>query len=364
MDKPFPNPPSLGKTGTESGIEQVAIGTRPKKARAYWATGPFEGEIRQQGLPTPKPGEVLVEALYSAVSRGSEAVVCAGRVPQSQYELMRCPHQEGEFPFPVKYGYASVGRVLTGPEELEGRTVFALFPHQTHYVLPAQEVFPVPDGVPPERAVLAANMEAALNAVWDARPLPGDRILVIGAGVVGTLAAWVMSRIPGCELTLVDIDPERRRIVDALDIRFSLPEEVKQEADLLIHASGAPEALARALSWAGFEARVIELSWFGDALVPLPLGERFHSMRLDLRASQVSHVAACQRPRWDRRRRMRKALELLREPLLDLLFTGETPFEDTPRLLPDLARLPRGVFCHRIIYPAAMASSGTTPSSA
>lgn len=323
---------------------------RADNARAYWATAPFAGEIRSERLPAPKPGEVLVETLYTAVSRGTEAIVCAGRVPTDQSAAMRCPFQAGDFPFPVKYGYSNVGRVLAGPPELVGRTVFTLFPHQTRFLVPAEAVHPLPPEVPPGRAVLAASMETALNGLWDAAPRIGDRMLVVGAGVVGALAARLAARIPGLELRLVDIDPERGTLLRPLGIPFALPEEVTGEVDLVLHASGAPEALARALSWLGFEGRVIELSWFGDASVPLPLGSAFHSRRLTIRSSQVGHVATCQRPRWSRRRRMAKALELLADPALDALITGESRFADLPEVLPRLAREARGVLCHRIVY--------------
>lgn len=326
---------------------------RPGRAHAFWVTAPFSGEIRSERLPAPKPGEVLVETLYTAVSRGTEAIVCAGRVPADQHVLMRCPFQAGEFPFPVKYGYSNVGRVLAGPDELVGRTVFTLFPHQTRFVVPAEAVHPLPADVPPARAVLAPSMETALNGLWDAAPRIGDRMLVIGAGVVGTLAAWLASRIPGIELRLVDIDAERRELLRPLGVPFALPEEVTGEVDLVVHASGAPEALARALSWLGFEGRVIELSWFGDTPVPLPLGSAFHSRRLTIRSSQVGHIAPCQRPRWDRRRRMAKALELLADPALDALITGESRFEELPEVLPRLARDSRGTLCHRIVYGTA-----------
>ena len=328
-----------------------------RRARAYWAIAPFAGEIRSCRLPAPKPGEVLVETLYSAISRGTEALVCAGRVPRDQYESMRCPFQEGNFPFPVKYGYSNVGRVVEGPEELVGRLVFTLFPHQTRFIVPAEAVHPLPAGLPPERAVLAAAMETALNGLWDASPRPGERMLVVGAGVVGTLAAWLACRIPGIELQLVDIDVGRGLLLQRLGLPFAPPEEIVGEADLVLHASGAPEALARALSWLGLEGRVIELSWYGDALVPLPLGSAFHSRRLTLRSSQVGHVAPAMRPRWDRRRRMAKALELLADPALDALITGESRFEELPRVLPQLARAPRGTLCHRIVYDSGTAAS-------
>lgn len=323
---------------------------RPLPARAYWAVAPFAGEIRSERLAPPGPGEVLVETLYTAISRGTEASVCAGRVPPDQHAAMRCPFQAGEFPFPVKYGYSNVGRVIEGPPELLGRLVFTLFPHQTRFVVPAEAVHPLPAELPPGRAVLAAAMETALNGLWDAAPRIGDRMLVVGAGVVGTLVAWLACRIPGIELRLVDIDPERRRRILALGIPFALPEEVSGEADLVIHASGAPEALARALSWLGLEGRLIELSWYGNAPVPLPLGSAFHSRRLTLQSSQVGQVAASQRPRWDRQRRMAKALELLADPALDQLITGESRFEDLPEVLPRLARDASGVLCHRIAY--------------
>ncbi len=326
---------------------------RVRRARAFWITGPFAGELRGEALPTPDDGRVLVEALYSAVHRGAEGPVCAGEVGPGEADGFRVPFQEGSFPFPVKYGFASVGRVLSGPDGLVGRTVFCPYPHQTHYVVPATAVVSLPPEVPPARAVLAAAMETALGALWAGRPLPGDRVLVVGAGLVGTLCAWLVRRLPGTEPVLVDIDPDRRRIAEALGLPFRLPEEVEGEADLVVHASGAPEALVRALSWAGEEARVVEVSRYAGGVVPLPLGRHFCGRRLELVAARTIPLGPPSRPRWTPRRRLAKALELLADPLLDLVFTGESPFEELPRLLPDLVRGGRGVLAHRIRYPAA-----------
>ena len=213
---------------------------RPTVADAYWVTAPGRGEIRRAGLPRPGPGEVLVRALHSAVSRGTEALVALGRVPPSQHAAMRAPFQEGEFPFPVKYGYSSVGVVEEGPAGLLGRAVFCLHPHQTAYVVPAGAVRPLPEGVPPGRAVLAANAETALNAAWDAGALPGERIHVIGAGVVGCLAGWLLARLPGAEVTLADTDPARAAVAAALGVAFAPPEALAPDADLVVHASGDP----------------------------------------------------------------------------------------------------------------------------
>ena len=319
-------------------------------ARAFWVTAPGRGEIRGEALGTPSDGDVLVETLYSGISRGTEALVFSGRVPQSEWGRMRAPFQAGEFPAPVKYGYSSVGRVVGGPQALTGRTVFVLHPHQTRFIVPADAVHVLPDALPPARAVLAANLETALNGVWDARPHVGDRISVIGAGTVGCLAAWIASRITGCDVELVDINPRRAAVASALGVRFAEPAAATRNADVVIHASGAPAGLELALQVAGEEATIVELSWFGDQQVPLSLGGAFHARRLRIISSQVGRVAPSQRPRWDTARRMQLALTLLSDPALDALITGEHQFETLPDVMASLTRSPGDALCHRIRY--------------
>lgn len=319
--------------------------------RAYWVTGPGQGELRPCDLPAPGPGEVRVRGLYSAVSRGTEALVAQGLVPPSQHDVMRAPFQEGRFPFPVKYGYANVGVVEAGDRGLVGREVFCLFPHQTGYVVPCAAVTPLPVGLPAARAVLAANMETALNAVWDAAPRAGERIHVVGAGVVGCLVAYLCGRIPGTEVTLADVAPGRAAIAAALGVGFASPDALAPDADLVLHASGSPAGLRTALAVAGMEARIVELSWYGTAEVALPLGEAFHSRRLTLQSSQVGQVAPVMRPRWTYARRLAKALDLLCDPVLDRLITAEITFDKLPTAMPHLAREPGGALCVRIVYP-------------
>jgi NADPH:quinone reductase-like Zn-dependent oxidoreductase len=319
-------------------------------ARAFWIAAPGRGEIRPDPLPSPSAGDVVVRALYSGVSRGTEALVFNGRVPASEHQRMRAPFQAGEFPGPVKYGYASVGVVEQGLLELQDHNVFVLYPHQTRYVVPAQSVHLLPDNVPPERAILAANLETAINGLWDARPQIGDRIAVIGAGTVGCLVAWLAGRVPGCRVELVDINPRRRAIAQALGLSFALPDAVGSDQDLVIHASGSPAGLDLALRIAGFEATVVELSWYGDQTVPIALGQSFHARRLTLRSSQVGAVAGSQRPRWETRRRMQLALKLLADPVLDILITGESGFEELPRVMAELANGGGDTVCHRIRY--------------
>ncbi len=323
-----------------------------RTAAAFWVAAPGRGEIRTETLPSPAPDEVLVRALYSGISRGSESLVFEGRVPASEGARMRAPFQAGEFPAPVKYGYASVGVVEQGPTGLAGETVFCLFPHQTRYVVPARAVHPLPRELPPQRAVLAANAETAINGLWDAAVRPGDRVRVIGAGVVGCLVAWLAARIPGCEVQLIDLQPSRAATAASLGVTFALPDEASAGADVVIHASGAPEGLALALQLAAFEATVVEMSWYGDRRVSLPLGEAFHANRLQLRSSQVGRVAASQRARWDTDRRMALALRLLAAgPAVDALLSGEDEFAALPQVMARLAAAPASALCHRIRYP-------------
>lgn len=319
-------------------------------ACAFWIAAPGRGELRRTPLVPPRSGEVLVRATASGISRGTESLVFAGGVPKSQHQAMRCPFQEGDFPAPVKYGYASVGVVEAGVAEWLGRRVFCLHPHQDRYVVPADAVLAIPEAVPNARAVLAANMETAVNGLWDAAPRLGDRIAVIGAGVVGALMAALAARLPGTSVELIDIDPARAALASALGCRFALPENASGDADLVIHASGHAAGLATALRLAGFEATVLEMSWYGDASVPVPLGEAFHAKRLMLRSSQVGAVATAQRARWTHRRRLALALDLLADPVFDRLITGESRFDDLPQVMARLAGEPAGTLCQVVRY--------------
>ncbi len=320
------------------------------EARAFWIAAPGRGEIRRELLPPATSGDVLIRTNYSGVSRGTESIVFQGRVPPGEYARMRAPFQAGEFPAPVKYGYASVGEIERGPASLLGRSAFVLYPHQTRYVVPAEAVHVLPEGVPPSRAVLAANLETAINGVWDAGVKPGDRVVVIGAGAVGCLAAWLAGRIPGCDVQLVDVNPHRAGIARALGVGFSGPMVASADADVVIHASGSADGLALALLVAGFEATIVELSWYGDAAISVALGGGFHARRLTLKSSQVGHVATVQRPRWDTRRRMALALSLLAHDELDALITGESAFDELPSVMATLATSPGDAICHRITY--------------
>jgi len=326
---------------------------RGSPAAAFWLREPGLGEIRPVRLDAPGPGEVLVRTLRSAISRGTESLVFAGRVPVGQHEAMRAPFQEGAFPGPVKYGYLNVGVVEAGPAGLLGRTVFCLHPHQTGYVVPASAVTPVPEDVPASRAVLAGLVETAVNALWDAGPLVGDRVAVVGAGALGCCVARLVSRIPGVEVTLVDVDPSRAEVAAVLGVGFARPDDAPRDLDLTFHTSATAAGLQRSLELLGDDGTVVELSWYGDDDTTLLLGGAFHSRRLSIRASQVGEVAAARRSRRTRAERLALALELLRDPCFDALLTGESPFAELPEVMPRLVSGDLAALCHSVTYEGA-----------
>jgi hypothetical protein len=329
---------------------------RGKDAEALWYVGPGKAEIRHEEVAAPAAGEVRLTALYSGISRGTERLVFNGRVPESEYARMRAPNMGGAFPFPVKYGYAAVARIETGPEDLLGGVGFVLYPHQTAFNLPVEAVTLLPPGVPASRGVLAANMETALNAVWDAAPGPADRIAVVGGGVVGALCAWLCAKLPDAEVTLVDIEPKRSELATELGVAFSLPFDAPVDCDVVFHASVTPAGLSTALRLAGDEATVVELSWYGTTEVTVPLGRAFHSRRLRLISSQVGQVAPSHRPRWSHRRRLAAALGLLRDDALDALITRPIDFDGLPDALPKILAPSGDVLCPLVRYPAVIGS--------
>jgi NADPH:quinone reductase-like Zn-dependent oxidoreductase len=321
------------------------------QAKALWYVAPGRAELRAEAVAAPAAGEVRVRALFGAISRGTERLVCEGRVPPGEFQRMRPPFMAGAFPFPVKYGYATVGRVEAGPPVLREATVFVLHPHQSLFTVPAAAIVPVPERIPPQRAVLAANMETALNALWDAAPGPADRIAVVGGGVVGLLAARLAARLPGAEVTVVDIAPARAELALALGAGFATPDAAPTDCDVVFHASASGAGLATALRLAGEEATIVELSWYGAGEVAAPLGGVFHSRRLRLLASQVGKVAPSHRPRWSAARRLAAALALLDDPALDCVLAPAVAFEELPERLPAILDADTGAPCPLIRYP-------------
>ncbi len=322
----------------------------PAKAQALWYAAPGHAEIQTEMIAAPGAQDVRVRAMFGALSRGTESLIWGGHVPPAEFERMRAPFMDGTFPFPVKYGYATVGCVQAGPADLVNKLVFSLTPHQTLFNIAATAVVVLPAEVPAERAVLAANMETALNAVWDAAPGPADRIAIVGGGVVGMLVAYLCGHLAGADVTLVDINPARAPVAQALGVKFALAEQAPLNCDLVIHCSGAPAGLTTALALAGEEATVLEMSWYGDKPVAVALGGAFHSRQLRLQSSQVGHVSASRRARWSYTRRLTAALGLLNDARLDVLLAPAVDFKDLPASLPDILGPQSSILCQLIRY--------------
>ncbi len=308
------------------------------------------GEIRPVSLPDPAPDDVVVKTLHSAVSRGTETLVFRGGVPASQYAAMRAPFQDGDFPGPLKYGYLNVGVVERGPAQLQGRTVFCLYPHQTRYVVPASSVVVVPDDVPPARAVLAGTLETAVNALWDAAPLVGDRITVVGAGMVGCCVARLLAGYPGADVTLVDVDADRAKIAAALGVDFALPSDAAGGRDLVVHTSATSAGLQQSLDLLGPRGHGHRPQLVRRSRRHAVAGGAFHSSRLSIRASQVGDVAPARRATRTTSDRLALALDLLRDPAFDALLTGSSRFEELPDVMARLAAGTLPALCHSITY--------------
>ncbi len=320
------------------------------EAQAYWVTESGHGELRPEAIPTPGPNEALVRTLYSGVSRGTERVVHEGRVPERVADLMHAPHQEGDFPGPVKYGYLSVGVVEQGPDNWIGKTVFSLHPHQDFYVVPTNQLTAVPEDVPARRAVLTGIVEVAINALWEAGPRLGDRVAVVGGGLVGGVLATILRKYPLGRLQLVDADTDKRNLAEKLNIPFALPDEAENDCDIVFHCSASNAGLKLSLQLAGDDSDVIELSWFADKEVTLPLGEDFHARRLTIRSSQVGAVALPRRHRRTNAQRLQIAAATLKDPVFDTFLSSECQFQNLPNTLVKLFEKPGG-FCHVVAYP-------------
>ncbi|WP_258229344.1 zinc-dependent alcohol dehydrogenase [Arthrobacter sp. HMWF013] len=321
------------------------------RATAYWTTGPEHGELRSESLPVPGPGEALVRTLYSGISKGTEIVVHTGSVPPRVANEMRAPHQEGSFPSPVKFGYLSVGVVEQGPAGWLGQKVFCLNPHQDRYVTATKDLTRIPDDVPARRAVLTGTVETAINALWEAGPRLGDRIAVVGAGLVGGMVATLLRTFPLARLQLVDLDPERKNLADRLGVGFSHPDDALPDCDIVFHCSASQAGLERSLQLTGDEGVVIEMSWYANREVTVPLGEDFHARRLSIRASQVGVVARARRHRRTNADRLNLAVSLLKDPVFDAFLTGASPFTELPEVVQNLADGTLEALCHVIEYP-------------
>lgn len=302
------------------------------QARAIWYTGDGSGvALRDANMGT---GELLLKTVASGLSRGTERTVAQGMVPRSEWDRMALPTQEGSFALPIKYGYACVARIVQGPPDILNRLVFTMHPHQNLFRAHRDAVHVLPVDLPIRRATLAANMETALNAIWDAQVPNGAPVAVIGGGLIGCLVAYLANRIGKSDVTLIDKIGERAKTASELRVSFATATNRLSPCHTVFHTSGSEQGLKDAIHALDFEGQVVEMSWYGDREISVPLGGTFHAQRLSIRCSQVGHVAPSRRASTTYADRMRTAIGLLDDPALDVLLTHDIAFENAERDLP------------------------------
>jgi len=315
---------------------------------ALWHLSEQESAIRSQSLPELKADKCRIESLFSLVSSGTESLVANGEVPTDLHDSMQVPYMEGDFSFPVKYGYSLVGKVVEGSHNLVGQQVHLLHPHQQHCVVNEADITIIPAGIPPQRAVLASNVETALNAIWDSRLSAGDRVLIIGMGLIGSLVARLASQFPATQVSVADTDPARLAL--AREQGFSQYEPSDAPFDVAFHSSGSSAGLQTAIDAVGYEGKVIELSWYGTRSAEVKLGGSFHQQRKQIISSQVSQLPSHQQSRWDYRRRKQTVLNLLQDDGWDDFLTATVDFPEAPALFDKLRQGDRSQLSWTIRY--------------
>ena len=294
-------------------------------AQTLFFTAPGQVEIRQTPLPPLTQGQLLVETICSAISPGTEMLVYRGEFPKGLTDVHDTLSSKLEYP--TSYGYATVGRVIKISKEMRhrwlDRLVFAFKPHTSHFVATPDELLPLPEGMSPETACFLPTMETAVNLIQDGAPVLGERVLVLGQGIIGLLTASLLSEFPLEKLAVVDRYERRREAlsIDHSNVQLStfnpdapnFREQAKARNgyDLTFELSGSPSALNDAIALTGFGGRVVIGSWYGEKQAALDLGGEFHRSRIKLISSQVSTIAPELSARWDKGRRFQVVWDTL-----------------------------------------------------
>ncbi len=315
-----------------------------KKRQTVFFTAPGQVEIRREPLPAPAAGQLLVETVVSAISSGTEMLVYRGQFPKMEVDTTIAGLAR-EFAYPLAYGYAAVGRVKELGKQVDrswlGHLVFSFQPHTSHFLATPEAVFPVPEGFSPEAAAFLPNMETAVNLVQDGAPILGERVLVLGQGIIGLLTSALLQQFPLEMLVSADCYPCRRAAAGGLGVSACLDPELPgfssaarallgAGADLTYELSGNPLALNDAIALTRFSGRVVIGSWYGEKHTPLDLGSSFHRSRIRLVSSQVSSIAPELSGRWDKARRFEAAWSALRRIQPEKWITQRFPLEQAP----------------------------------
>ena len=295
---------------------------------ALWHNSDFTSELKEEKNSKIDIDQIEVKSLFSLISTGTERLVASGEVPVSSFEFMAVPYMKGNFSFPIKYGYSLVGKV-TSVGKLYGKIVHLLHPHQGKCLVKEVDVMIVPDEIPAKRATLASNVETALNAIWDAEISIGDKVLIAGFGMIGSLLARVLSFMPEVEIVIMEKDANRVKMVQKMGFTF-IDDPEPSYFDVAFNTTSNEKALQIAIQSVGLEGKIIEMSWYGTKNVNINLGADFHYHRKQIISSQVSKIPSDKQSRWDYKRRKEVVFKLLKSPLFDEHITDVLTFAETP----------------------------------
>lgn len=339
------------------------------RASQLWFTAPFSVEVREVTLPAPAADEVVVRTRYSAVSAGTELLLYRGQMPGSMSLDATLSSLQQSSGYPLQYGYACVGEVQqTGRDvdpDWQGRQVFSFQPHASHFLATTDQLIAVPDDLSAQAAVFLPNMETAVNLVQDGQPLIGERVVVLGQGIVGLLLSGLLARFPLADLAAVEGQPDRQDLARTFGVKdVYSPDEATRavasssdgypamaDADLIYEVSGQPEALNLAIALSGFASRIVIGSWYGSKRVPIDLGGKAHRNRLQLITSQVSTLAPGLSGRWDKQRRYHLAWDMIRATDTAQLITHNLPLEEAEWLYKQLHEEASGIMQSLFHYP-------------
>jgi len=306
------------------------------KVRSLWHLSDSQSVIKENTAQNPSPSFLKIQSHFSLISTGTERLVACGEVPGSVHDDMKVPYMEGAFPFPIKYGYSLVGKVITEGHSMTGKLVHAMHPHQDFCLINESDLFEIHSNIPAQRATLASNLETALTAVWDAQVNIGDRVLIVGFGLIGSLIARLLSFIPAIYFQIIEIDKERIQHAEKLGFPVSAILRKHSKFDIAFHTSATAEGLQTCIDGVGLEGKIIELSWYGKKPVKINMGGSFHSQRKQIISSQVGKLPSKYNARWDMKRRKKVVFELLENALFDQQITHFIKFVDTPTFFADL----------------------------
>ena len=318
------------------------------KSQSLWLIKKNKPKILSKDIYYKKNNKtVLVKTLYSGISKGTENLVARGKIHKSQFKIMRCPFQDGNFSFPIKYGYINIGEIIDGPISLTGKKIFTLFPHQTVFEISTKNINLIKNKNA-KKYLLTANMETAVNIFWDSQAKKNDRILIVGLGSVGLLTAYFFKLKGYKNLYVSDVNLSKKSIAKKLNLNFIHYNKINN-LDCIINTTSNYDVLNNSFTKLNLDGKIIEASWYGEKVGKLNLGNEFHSKRLRIISSQVSNIPLHMQKKHNYRSRLKIAINALNDDKLLLLINSVSKFENLEKNYISILK-DKNIIIHAIKY--------------